>query len=176
MKRTVLIIGGCRSGKSKHALKIGSEMLGNRNLFIATCVPRDPEMVERVKRHQMERDLHWQTIEEPVELDACICQPSTCADLILIDCLTLWVSNLMVAYANDADVIRHVDALCDSIDNAPCPVILVTNEVGCGIVPDNALARRFRDLTGWTNQRVASACGQVVWMVAGIPVTIKNTL
>lgn len=176
MKRTVLIIGGCRSGKSSHALKTGFEMLGSRNLFVATCVPRDSEMAERIKRHQLERDHRWQTIEEPVELAACISQQGHCADLMLIDCLTLWVSNLMGIYEREADILEQVDILCRILETAPCPIILVTNEVGCGIVPENALARKFRDLTGWTNQRVASACRQVVWMVAGIPVTVKKTL
>ena len=175
MNRTILFAGGCRSGKSRQALKTGSEMLGTRNLFIATCVPHDPEMIHRVKQHQRERDSRWQTIEEPVGLAACIARQGPSADLVLVDCLTLWVSNLMVAHSNDAGVLACIDDLCAVLNTAPCPIILVTNEVGCGIVPENALARRFRDLNGWANQRVASACRQVIWMVAGIPVTIKDS-
>jgi adenosylcobinamide kinase/adenosylcobinamide-phosphate guanylyltransferase len=174
MNRTVLIVGGCRSGKSRQALKIASEMLGACNLFVATCVPCDLEMSDRVKQHQQERDSRWQTIEEPLELAACIAHHGSSADLIVIDCLTLWVSNLMAEHNDDAVVFTYVDDLCKILSTAPCPIILVSNEVGCGIVPENKLARKFRDLSGWTNQRVAAASRQVIWTVAGIPVTIKD--
>jgi adenosylcobinamide kinase/adenosylcobinamide-phosphate guanylyltransferase len=132
-------------------------------------------MTDRVKKHQMQRDVRWQTIEEPVALATCVAEHGPGADLMLIDCLTLWISNLMAKEMDDTSVFKQVDDLCEALNAAPCPVILVTNEVGCGIVPENAVARRFRDLTGWTNQRVAAACHQVIWMVAGIPVGIKGT-
>lgn len=96
-------------------------------------------------------------------------------NVILIDCLTLWVSNLMMAHESDEDIIERVSQLSEAIQSPPCPIILVTNEVGAGIVPENPLARRFRDLTGWCNQRIASGCSDVVWMVAGIPQSIKSS-
>ena len=94
-------------------------------------------------------------------------------DVILIDCLTLWVSNLMATSKSDKDIEHCIDALCRVVADPPCPLIFVTNEVGSGIVPANPVARRYRDLTGWTNQNVAAACRQVVWMVSGIAVSVK---
>lgn len=144
-----------------------------RKLFVATCIPQDPEMQVRVDRHKAERDVTWQTVETPLDLPETIDKFGSGADLILIDCLTLWVSNLMMAHDSDDTIHEAVNHLCDRIKKPPCTVLLVTNEVGTGIVPENDLARRYRDLVGRTNQMVAAACQRVVWMVAGIPVTIK---
>ncbi|MGD9367097.1 MAG: bifunctional adenosylcobinamide kinase/adenosylcobinamide-phosphate guanylyltransferase [Desulfobacteraceae bacterium] len=174
MPDTTLIIGGCRSGKSSHALKLAESAAGRRNLFVATCRPHDDEMRRRIQRHQHERGDHWQTVEAPVDIVEVIQQEGPKADIVLIDCLTLWVSNLVMAYENDDMVIEKMEHLNEVMAAPPCPIILVTNEVGTGIVPENALARRFRDLTGWCNQKVAAGCGQVIWMVAGIPVPIKT--
>jgi adenosylcobinamide kinase/adenosylcobinamide-phosphate guanylyltransferase len=170
---TTLIIGGCRSGKSRHALSMGEALCGGRNFFLATCVPHDEEMRDRVHRHRRERGPQWETIEEPVDIDRALLKNGPGADVIIVDCLTLWATNLLLRYENDDDVMRYLDRLDATLSAPPCPIILVTNEVGAGIVPENALARRFRDLTGWINQRVAQCCSCVVWMVAGIPVTIK---
>jgi adenosylcobinamide kinase/adenosylcobinamide-phosphate guanylyltransferase len=170
---TTLIIGGCRSGKSRHALSMGEALRGGRNFFLATCVPSDEEMRARVHRHRQERGPRWNTIEEPFDIDRTLLQNGPGADVIIVDCLTLWATNLLLRHDSDDDVMRCVDRLDAVLSAPPCPIILVTNEVGAGIVPENALARRFRDLTGWINQRVARCCGRVVWMVAGIPVTIK---
>jgi adenosylcobinamide kinase/adenosylcobinamide-phosphate guanylyltransferase len=176
MPKTTLIIGGCRSGKSSYALSLGEQSIGQRNLFVATCQPHDDEMRDRVRRHQNERGDHWQTVESPLDVVNVIEREGVDADIILIDCLTLWVSNLMIAHENDDDVIERFSRLFDTILSPPCPIILVTNEVGAGIVPENLLARRFRDLTGWCNQRIASGCTDVVWMVAGIPNPIKSSI
>ena len=170
----MLIIGGCRSGKSSRALAIGEKFIGPRNFFVATCQPHDDEMAERIKRHQKERAKHWLTIESPLEPDAVIADRGSGANIILIDCLTLWVSNLMMAYENDTQILKAFDRLYQALTAPPCPIILVTNEVGLGIVPENATARRFRDLTGWCNQKMASVCREVIWMVAGIAVPIQH--
>lgn len=173
MHPTTLIIGGCRSGKSRHALQLAEASGTQRKLFIATCVPQDDEMRERVRRHQEERGKQWQALEVPVELSDAISRSGTDDGLILIDCLTLWISNLVLENDDDGAIYQHIDELCEALTSPRCPIILVSNEVGTGIVPENALARRYRDLVGRANQQVAAACGQVIWMVAGIPVTIK---
>ncbi|MFZ1984601.1 MAG: bifunctional adenosylcobinamide kinase/adenosylcobinamide-phosphate guanylyltransferase [Desulfatitalea sp.] len=175
MKPTTFIIGGCRSGKSRQALLLGNSMEGprKRKLFIATCVPQDTEMHDRVRRHQQERGPQWQTLEVPIELAQAIAQQGAAANLILVDCLTLWVSNMMLAYEHESEINSRIDQLCGLLQAPPCPIILVSNEVGAGIVPENHLARRFRDQVGRINQQVAAACQSVVWMVAGIAIPIK---
>ncbi len=173
MHPTTLIIGGCRSGKSRHALELADTIGGRRKFFVATCVPQDEEMTARVQRHQRERGADWQTLEVPLELAEAVEQHGPKADIMVVDCLTLWVSNLMADLGDDDDVMRKIDTLCKVLAHPPCPVILVTNEVGTGIVPENPLARRYRDLAGWTNQQVAAACKQMIWMVAGIATKVK---
>jgi adenosylcobinamide kinase / adenosylcobinamide-phosphate guanylyltransferase len=173
MEDTTLIIGGCRSGKSGHALDLGERSAGRRNLFVATGQAGDPEMEKRIERHKIERGDRWQTVEEPVDIVGTLEQLGPGSDIVIIDCLTLWTSNLMMSLDTDEDIIKEMHRLTQLITEPPCPIILVSNEVGLGIVPENPLARRFRDLTGWCNQRVSHACNRVVWMVAGIPVTIK---
>jgi len=168
----VLILGGCRSGKSAHALQL-AESMGPRRVFVATCVPHDEEMQRRVDRHQIERGDSWTTREVPMDLAGTIRSIGSSADVMLVDCLTLWLSNLLMEN-NDEDRIRKaIRDLAEAVDSAACGVILVSNEVGAGIVPENRLARHYRDLAGWTNQAMAAACDRVIWTVAGIPVTIK---
>jgi adenosylcobinamide kinase/adenosylcobinamide-phosphate guanylyltransferase len=168
----ILVLGGCRSGKSSHALEL-AEAMGPRRIFVATCVPRDDEMRERVARHRLERSDAWQTLEVPVDLAGAIDTHGAAADVILVDCLTLWLSNLLME-SDDTDALRRrIDALAHAVHHAPGAVVLVSNEVGAGIVPENRLARLYRDLAGWANQAMAAACDRVVWTVAGIPVTIK---
>lgn len=169
-----LVIGGCRSGKSSHALQLGEQTQGLRKAFVATCQPLDTEMKSRVKRHQKERGEHWQTIEAPEHIVDAIKNHGPETDIMLIDCLTLWVSNLMAIHKTEDRIIQEIDKLHDAVQSPPCPIILVTNEVGTGIVPENQLARQFRDLTGWCNQKIASGCKEVIWMVAGIPVKIAD--
>lgn len=168
----ILVLGGCRSGKSAHALRL-AEPMGPRRLFVATCVPRDEEMRERVNRHRRERGESWQTLEVPVTLADTIGTRSASAEVMLVDCLTLWLSNLLMETDDEARLRRHIDVLARAVEAAPNAVILVSNEVGAGIVPENRLARRYRDLAGWTNQAMAAVCDRVIWTVAGIPVTIK---
>ncbi len=175
MKETILITGGCRSGKSGYALKLAEGMNADHNVFIATCVPHDREMKQRVENHRKERNKTWDTIETPVNLPEAILKNSSEKTVILVDCLTLWINNLMIENKIDIQekLIPYLDKLVKSLENSVNPVILVTNEVGTGIVPENKMARLFRDLAGFVNQRVASCADKVVWMVAGLPVIIK---
>jgi adenosylcobinamide kinase / adenosylcobinamide-phosphate guanylyltransferase len=173
-KLTTLVIGGCRSGKSSHALALGNALPAKRKWFVATCRPQDDEMLDRVRRHREERGPQWRTIESSLDLMEDIRCHAEADDVILIDCLTLWASNLMLAFEDDVDIYEHVNRLTRCLSNPPCPIIIVTNEVGSGIVPDNPLARRYRDLVGRINQQVAAASQRVIWMVAGIAVSIKT--
>lgn len=173
-RHVVLVLGGCRSGKSRYALAYAERFLGEYNRFIATCVPDDDEMKQRVARHQAERKEAWSALEVPLELAAAIQTESPRADVILVDCLTLWMNNLFFETEVQTEIEAHVGRLTDALAAAQCPVIIVSNEVGAGIVPDNALARRYRDAVGWMNQAVAKASDQVVLTVAGIPMFVKK--
>ena len=172
MKETILVIGGCRSGKSSHALNLANQIPGHK-IFIATCKPHDKEMEERVLLHKKQRSLTWTTLEVPVHLPEEISKNSQKENVILVDCLTLWISNLMLENNNQENMDGPIRKLVRSLEEAPCPIILVSNEVGTGIVPENRLARRFRDIAGFTNQNVAACANKVIWMVAGIPVGVK---
>ncbi|MBW2742343.1 MAG: bifunctional adenosylcobinamide kinase/adenosylcobinamide-phosphate guanylyltransferase [Deltaproteobacteria bacterium] len=171
----VLVIGGCRSGKSRYALELAKQVPGDRRIFIATCVPKDNEMKMRVAHHKKGRDKSWSTIEVPIRLPEAIIEYSRKSDVILVDCLTLWISNVILDN-NDLDIFEAALRLTGSLKDAQCPVILVSNEVGTGIVPENRLARLFRDAAGIVNQNVATSSDRVIWMVAGIPVTIKENV
>ncbi len=174
MKETLFVIGGCRSGKSGHALKAAESFIGEKKIFIATCIPRDDEMKHRVAKHRQERNRTWHTIEAPTHLPDAIVDHSRDATVILVDCLTLWMNNLLLETGDSEKVLERIPFLIQAIETANCPTVLVSNEVGTGIVPENKLARQFRDLAGAVNQAVAKQADKVVWMVAGIPVTIKE--
>ena len=174
MNTTVFVMGGCRSGKSSYALEMAQKASESHKVFIATCLPHDDEMKSRVARHRKERGRDWQTVEAPVHLPEAIDSLNADAGVILVDCLTLWVSNLLMENPDSEFVLNQVQNLTRSVNASACPVILVSNEVGTGIVPENKLARLYRDLVGSTNQAVADCAGQVVWVVAGIPVTLKG--
>lgn len=176
MNPVCFIIGGCRSGKSSYALKCAQRIRGQHKLFVATCRPLDDEMRMRVRRHQQQRSSVWQTLEVPTALAETLQAQSLHQNVILVDCLTLWVSNLMENDDHETTIQRQIEQLTSSLQTVRCPVFMVSNEVGTGIVPQNDLARRYRDFTGQVNQQVAAAAGRVVWMVAGIPVPIKGDL
>jgi adenosylcobinamide kinase / adenosylcobinamide-phosphate guanylyltransferase len=171
VKENLFVIGGCRSGKSRHALELSEKVSDIHRVFIATCVPYDEEMKDRVRRHQQDRDSSWTTIDAPVELADAILKYSQIAHVILVDCLTLWISNLLMESEN---MESRVEQVTGAINQAQCPIIFVSNEVGTGIVPTNALARQYRDAVGFANQKVAACVDKVIWMVAGIPVIIKG--
>ena len=177
MNEITFVIGGCRSGKSRYALDLAGKLSENKKIFIATCLPQDEEMRQRVARHQKDRGKTWITREVPIDLPEAVTQNSSQADVILVDCLTLWISNLLTKTQkiSEDEVIESVDNLTRALQTVKCPVILVSNEVGTGIVPENRLARQFRDIMGMANQRVAACADGVIWMVAGIPVKIKGS-
>ncbi|MBF0469058.1 MAG: bifunctional adenosylcobinamide kinase/adenosylcobinamide-phosphate guanylyltransferase [Desulfamplus sp.] len=174
--KITLVIGGCRSGKSGHALCLANQITGNRKIFMATSVPTDNEMEDRVTKHQKERGGQWITCEVPVDIPSRIAQISRSADVILVDCLTLWVSNLMFNDFDEDRISKMVEELQNALADADSPVFLVSNEVGAGIVPENALARKFRDMAGMVNQKIAQTADRVIYMVAGIPMTIKQEI
>ena len=171
-----LYIGGCRSGKSSAALERAEQIGARRKLFIATCQALDAEMHDRIERHRQERDPSWETLEEPIEIANLIQIHSAPQTVILVDCLTLWLTNLILRDADDDALQKRIETLEDALSTARGPVLLVANEVGLGIVPENALSRRFRDWAGSLNQKMARCAHQVVWTVAGIPVPIKSPL
>ena len=162
-----LILGGARSGKTTHALA-AAEASGRGLVMIATAEALDAEMEERIARHRAERGPRWRTIEAPLDLASALAQVSA-DETAVVDCLTLWVSNLMHADRDlEAETARLIAALPGR------DLVLVSNEVGLGIVPDNALARRFRDAAGRLNQQVAAAADRVVFVAAGLPLTLKG--
>ncbi len=168
----LLVLGGARSGKSRYAQARAEALAadGRRLIYIATAQAFDDEMRGRIGRHQADRDARWQTVEAPLKLAEAIMAEARADTVLLIDCLTLWASNLLLAEQDsDAETCRLVTAL----DAAMGPVILVSNEVGLGIVPNNALARRFRDVAGTINQAVAAVVGEAVFIAAGLPLRLK---
>lgn len=166
---SLFVIGGARSGKSRYA-QARAEAAGGAPVFVATAEAFDDEMRERIARHQADRDARWSTVEAPRDLPAAIDALNGGDAVVLVDCLTLWVSNLLLA---NADISRAGEQLCDAIARFDGTLIFVANEVGLGIVPDNALARRFRDAAGLLNQSVAAAVEEVVLLTAGLPLTLK---
>ena len=170
-----LIIGGARSGKTRYAQSLCSPAL--RVAYVATARPEDEEMLARIERHRTDRPGRWKTIEEPLALAAAIRRASPEAEVILIDCLTVWLSNLCwelrdkAAAEIECAALAEIDGIATAAEK--CHVILVSNEVGGGIVPDNPVGRSFRDLQGLVNQRAAAAAQRVFLTVAGIPLRIK---
>jgi adenosylcobinamide kinase/adenosylcobinamide-phosphate guanylyltransferase len=175
LKKIVFVTGGCRSGKSRFAIEFADSHFEEK-IFVATCKAQDQEMRKRIKEHQRTRGSEWETVEVPTALAEAVATHASKCDVILIDCLTLWTNNLLAEGGSQEEILTHTDALIQAIDEARCSVILVSNEVGCGIVPENELARRFRDIEGLVNQKVAACADTVVWMVAGIPVPIKGSI
>lgn len=175
MGTITLITGGARSGKSAQALTLADSYRNQRRYFVATAEALDDEMAARITRHRLDRAADFTTIEEPVNLASAFAGLSSRADLVVLDCLTLWVSNLMRVHAVESEqaYLDDADALAGAMLAAPFATIVITDEVGSAIVPDNPIARRFRDLLGWTNQIFAKAAGEVILMVAGCPLRVK---
>jgi len=169
----IFITGGCRSGKSRYALHYANQHF-SRKLFMATCEALDEEMVRRIENHKKVRGPEWQTIEEPIEIVRKIRECGRGGEVILIDCLTLWLYNLLMKWDNDLKIIDETEKLIETIKQSPASLILVSNEVGMGIVPADALSRRYRDLLGTMNQRIAGALDTVIFMVSGIPIFLKG--
>ena len=168
----VLVLGGARSGKTGFAEKLAMRA-GKRAVYLATAQALDDEMRDRVAAHRQQRGAHFDTVEEPLALSAALRKAARTHDVILVDCLTLWITNLLVADRNVADA---VDGLLEALQAiSDTQVILVSNEVGLGIVPDNAMARMFRDLAGSAHQRLAEICDDAFFVVAGLPMVLKGT-
>lgn len=171
--RHVLVLGGARSGKTGFSERLAMRS-GQKPAYLATASALDAEMRERISTHQRTREGRFATIEEPVELSDAIIKASKLYDVILVDCLTLWITNLLGA---GHDVAGEVEELAVTLAQIKTTrVILVSNEVGLGIVPDNPLARSFRDLAGSAHQRLAEVCTDVHFVIAGLPMTLKGTL
>ncbi|QCI92371.1 bifunctional adenosylcobinamide kinase/adenosylcobinamide-phosphate guanylyltransferase [Novosphingobium sp. EMRT-2] len=166
----LLVLGGARSGKSRYA-QTRAEALEGELVYLATAQAFDGEMRERIALHRADRGARWSTVEAPLELAEAITSCSAPGTVVLVDCLTLWASNLLLA---ERDTVAATQGLLSAVLGARGPVILVANEVGLGIVPDNALARRFRDVAGRINQDVAAAVGEVVMLFAGLPLVVKS--
>lgn len=167
----ILVLGGARSGKTSLAERIAMRV-GDKPAYLATAEALDDEMRERVRTHQQQRAKTFATLEEPLNLSAAITRAAKAHDAILVDCLTLWITNMIVANQNVAGA---VDELIETLNaTTTSRVILVTNEVGLGIVPDNAMARMFRDLAGSAHQRIAEICEDVYFVVAGLPMVLKG--
>lgn len=176
-KKTItLVLGGAQSGKSYYAQQLAAGF--ERVTFIATARPRDAEMRKKIARHRRERPVSWKTVEAPLDLCARIRAESPDADVVLIDCLTVYVSNVMARWKarrkrSSRDFEQYIDEVCAAIQAANASVIAVSNEVGSGVVPPYRSGRVFRDLLGQMNRKVAELAGTVVLMVAGLPVTVK---
>lgn len=177
MSDIALILGGCRSGKSRHALELAEDSGLQDKVFVATCQAHDPEMQDRIAAHQREREARkpgWTTVEEPLDVPGMLRRKSGPSTVLVVDCLTLWVSNLLMQNREEGWVWTQLEELDAALGLARGRILVVSNEVGQGIVPDNAMARMFRDMVGWVNQRVAARADAVIWMVAGLPVQVKG--
>ncbi len=166
----ILVGGGSRSGKSRYALAL-AEVHGQRLGFVATAQVLDDEMRDRVRRHQLDRGASFITIEESFDVAGVVEDRAKQFDAVVIDCLTVWLSNLMLS--GDRDVEAEISRLVSVACKASCGIVMVTNEVGCGIVPENELARRFRDQAGLLNQRIAEIASRVYFMAFGCPMRVK---
>lgn len=168
-----LILGGVRSGKSRYAEHLAMAHNGPVAVIV-TATAGDEEMADRIAAHRARRPKHWHVVEEPIALGHALLQQTRSGSVVIVDCLTLWLTNILMQ--SDTKVLQQESAaLLHAVRSATGTVILVSNEVGCGIVPTNELARRFTDEAGSLHQRLAQACDQVVWMVAGLPLTVKDS-
>lgn len=169
-----LVLGGVRSGKSRYAQQMGLRY--ESVAYIATAQATDEEMSAKISRHKQDRPQHWRTIEEPLSLDLAIQSAAKSNDFIIVDCLTVWAGNLLHAESDHFSIEARVQALCNQLQQMACPLVIVSNEVGSGVVPAYALGRRYRDLLGEINQRVAVVATNAIFWVAGLPLVLKGTL
>ena len=175
-KSVTLVLGGVRSGKSRYAQQLAQRV--DRVTFVATAEHRDdPEMRVKIDRHRADRPATWTTIEEPLHLSAAIRDAGNASDAVLIDCMTLFAANLLEAYdGNEVGLELEISRFCETLKTPSCSIILVSNEVGSGVVPAYESGRKFRDLVGEINQRVAAIADNVLLMVAGLPLVIKGSI
>jgi adenosylcobinamide kinase/adenosylcobinamide-phosphate guanylyltransferase len=174
-KKMIFITGGARSGKSRFALDYANRHF-SKKLYLATCEVLDEEMVRRVENHKKRRSKEWNTVEEPVEIVDKIDEYGDKVEVVLLDCITLWLSNLLMRQNSDAKIMDEIDRFINTIKQDQTSFIIVSNEVGMGIVPADPLGRRFRDLQGIVNQRIAEVTETVILMISGIPMFLKGKL
>jgi adenosylcobinamide kinase / adenosylcobinamide-phosphate guanylyltransferase len=173
-KSVTLVLGGARSGKSRYAQELASRF--GRVVFVATARRSDPEMRRKINSHRQERPSHWRTLEAPLNLSEAVRTESTGADVVLIDCFTLYLANVMrLSKGIDTPSRNHIRQLCEAIQASASSVIAVSNEVGSGIVPPYRSGRVYRDLLGQLNQEVAEIADNVVLMVSGLPIQLKGS-
>lgn len=174
-KRLIFITGGARSGKSRFALDYANRHF-SKKLYLATSGVLDEEMAQRVENHKKMRGPEWKTVEEPIGIIDKINEYGDKVEVILLDCITLWLSNLLMRQISDAKIMNEVDRFIKTIKQNQTSFIIVSNEVGMGIVPTDSLGRRFRDLQGMANQKIAEVAETVVLMISGIPMFLKGGL
>ena len=170
-----LILGGVKSGKSRRAEQLAKDWEPGRSgkvVYIATARAYDDEFGERIKRHQAQRPAHWETLEAPLEVAQLLNHYSGTQCCVLLECLTLWLSNVL---CDDLDLGPYIEQLCNAIEHYDGELIIVSNETGMGIIPENALARRFGDEAGLLHQRLATLCDEVTLVVAGLPLSLKDS-
>ena len=172
-KRLIFVTGGCRSGKSQFALDYANRHF-RKKVYLATCEVLDEEMAKRIEDHKKKRGMDWQTVEEPIKIAEAIGQHGKSVEVVLLDCVTLWLSNLLMRQKNDHEIVKEVGGLIDTVKQSQASIIFVSNEVGMGLVPVEPLGRRFRDLAGMANQKIAEVAQTVIFMVSGIPMFLKG--
>ncbi|NTU58278.1 MAG: bifunctional adenosylcobinamide kinase/adenosylcobinamide-phosphate guanylyltransferase [Chlorobiaceae bacterium] len=171
MHEVIYVTGGARSGKSSYALRLAEPY--HPRTFLATAEAFDDEMRDRIGRHQDERGEAFTTVEEPLFIDRAI-RDAPVGGVVLVDCLTVWLGNMMHHLGDEGSINDRIEALLDVLKSPPCDIILVSNEVGLGIVPENAMARTFRDLAGTLNRRVAECSTRAYLLCSGLPLVLKQ--
>lgn len=172
-KSVTLVLGGARSGKSRYAQQLAAR--ADKVTFFATAYASDDEMRRKIERHRQDRPASWTTVEVQVELDSALQQHAASADVLLVDCLTLYAANIMSHDRQDKDLMhKRVDRLCETLRTLSTPVVLVSNEVGSGVVPSTPVGVLFRDVLGEINQKVAQVADNVLVMFAGLPLALKG--
>ena len=172
MSKIVFVTGGSRSGKSRYAL--GKALKYKTRGFIATAIPFDDEMQNRIEKHKAERENKFITIEEPYNLSKAISEFETKVEVIVIDCISVWLGNLLFKHGENKTEFNELNSFYEKLTNSKCDIIIVTNEVGMGIIPKNKLARHYRDLAGFVNQKLANIADEAILMVSGMSIKIKG--
>ena len=174
-KELILILGGVRSGKSRFAQQLAGKAKG-RVLFLATAQATDDEMAERIARHKTSRPSTWHTVEEPLQIASALKSHAASSDTVILDCLTVWLGNMMSrdASASEEEALEEVERLLEVYKAGSASLILVSGEVGMGLVPPYPLGRAFRDIQGRINQKLAQEADRVFFMIAGIPLELKS--
>ena len=173
MGKIIFILGGARSGKSTYAIEL-AKRLDKKVAFIATCMPLDGEMKKRIQLHKKKRPPHWQTFEETKDIASLTKKLDSRFNVVIIDCLTLFISNLLSEGLSDRAIEVRINKMLKALLFARHTSIIISNEVGLGIVPNNPLARRFRDLAGKINQMIAQKADEVFFMISGMPLKMKG--